>query len=115
MGRKRVAYECEVLGCNEPFHSRFGEAETELCKKHYQREYMKEKYRSKTCEVSRCGQDKVVEREGRGHCRFHHNLLFHTPDSPMYRSKEFCGCLEYTKDELRDLMGGSIRSKDSSI
>ena len=102
MSRRRVAYKCEIPGCNGTFHSRFGDKE--LCKKHYQREYMRAKYRSNTCEVSRCGKPKVVEREGRRHCRYHHNLMFHTPDTRLYRDKEVCGCLEYTPEELRELL-----------
>jgi hypothetical protein len=114
MTRRKVGMGCDTDGCEGDFHSRWKATDEELCKKCYNRKYMREKRRMETCEVSRCGKEVAVERENRRHCRFHHNLLFHTPDTQMYRSKEICACLDYTPSELRELMG-SYRTRHTTI
>lgn len=95
MGRPTVWHRCDTLRCEGEFYARrwITDFKVEyLCKRCYNRKHIAEKRKTTICNKRGCAARTECKRFEYYHCRVHHNELFHEMDSPLYVSKEDCGC-----------------------
>lgn len=99
MGRPTVWYSCDTLKCDGEFYARWEENNQllYLCNRCYSRKYRAKKRLTTICNKRGCPQKVQCVRAGYYHCRPHHNEMFHVMTSPLYISKEDCGCLAWSR------------------